>query len=461
MVAKERATARLSYLLVYGPSATLPRIMTKVTIIGAGSVEFTRNVLADLTSFTELHGDLSIALLDIDPERLGYAERAARQVVEVTGAGYPVEAFADQRPAFDGADYLVNEIQVGGYKATTTDFEVPMKYGVRQTIADTLGIGGIMRGIRTIPVVAGMGRVMAEVCPGALLLNYTNPMAMVPWGVYAGSPFTNVVGVCHSVRDTHSFLAAWSACRRRTWRSARPGSTISASCTRSATAAPARTCTRSCARSSTPTRTAWAAGSAWRSSSGSATSPPSRSEHSSEYVPWVLKREDQIERFRILVNDYIYRSDENMREYEEMKRALDAGETLELEPTSELATEIIHSIETGTPREIYGNVRNGGLIDGLPEDACVEVPCLVDKNGVQPTRMGALPPQTLALNRMFVNVVELTVRAALEESRSLVYQAALVDPNTAATLTTDEIVSMVDDLIEAHGELIPEGIRRG
>jgi alpha-galactosidase len=435
--------------------------MTKVTIIGAGSVEFTRNVMADLTSFTELHGDLSIALLDIDPERLEYAERASRQVVDVTDAGYAVEAFADQRAAFDGADYLVNEIAVGGYKATTTDFQVPMKYGVRQTIGDTLGIGGIMRGLRTIPVVAGMGHDMAEVCPGALLLNYTNPMAMVPWGVYAGSPFTNVVGVCHSVRDTHEFLAGLVGvpesdvafrtagfnhqCFVYTFRDRRTGEDLYPKLREVVAADPEGLGRR--VRVEIFKRFGYF--------------PTESSEHSSEYVPWVLRSEDQVERFRILVNDYIFRSDANIASFKEMKRALDAGETLELEPTSELATEIIHSIETGTPREVYGNVRNGGLIQGLPEDACVEVPCLVDKNGVQPTRMGVLPPQTLALNRTFLNVVDLTVRAALEQSRSLVYQAALVDPNTASTLTPDEIVAMVDDLIEAHGDLIPEGVRRG
>jgi alpha-galactosidase len=435
--------------------------MTKITIIGAGSVEFTRNILADLASFREFHGDLTISLLDIDPERLDYAERAARQVVEVASAGYRVEAFDEQRAAFEGADYLVNEIAVGGYRATTTDFEVPMKYGVRQTIADTLGIGGIMRGLRTIPVVAGMGRDMAEVCPDALLLNYTNPMAMVPWGVYAGSPFTNVVGVCHSVRDTHSFLAETVGvaesdvafrtagfnhqCFVYTFRDRRTGEDLYPKLREIVEADPEGLGRR--VRVEIFQRFGYF--------------PTESSEHSSEYVPWVLKREDQIEHFRILVNDYIYRCDENLADYEGMKRALDAGEMLPLEPTSELASEIIHSIETGTPREVYGNVRNDGLIDGLPADACVEVPCLVDKNGVQPTRMGTLPPQTLALNRTFVNVVELTVRAALEESRSLVYQAALVDPNTAATLTTGEIVSMVDDLIEAHGDLIPEGIRRG
>jgi len=155
----------------------------------------------------------------------------------------------------------------------------------------------------------------------------------------------------------------------------------------------------------------------------------------------------------------VRRSEANLEDWEQTKAALDAGQELEIEPASELASEIIYSLETGTAREIYTNVRNGGLIDGLPGNACVEVPTLVDKNGIQPTRIGALPPQCLALNRTFLNVVELTVRAALEQRRSLVYQAALLDPNTAATLTTQQIVAMCDDLIEAHGELMPEGIR--
>ncbi len=183
--------------------------MAKVTIIGAGSVEFTRNIVADLASYEELHGTLEIALHDIDEERLATAERAARRLVEQVGAGYDVAAFFDRRAAFDGADYLINEIQVGGFAATLTDFEVPKTYGVRQTIADTIGIGGIMRGLRTIPVMAAMADDMAALCPHGLLLNYTNPMAMVPWGIWAGSAFPaeRTIGVCHSVRDTHRFLA--------------------------------------------------------------------------------------------------------------------------------------------------------------------------------------------------------------------------------------------------------------
>ena len=176
--------------------------MAKVAIIGAGSVEFTRNILADLCSYEELHGTLEIALHDIDADRLATAEWAATSLVDQTNAGYGVKALHDRRAAFDGADYLINEIQVGGYAATVTDFDIPRRYGLRQTIADTIGIGGIMRGLRTIPVMVGMGDDMAEVCPHGLLLNYTNPMAMVPWGIWAGSAFPaeRTIGVCHSGR---------------------------------------------------------------------------------------------------------------------------------------------------------------------------------------------------------------------------------------------------------------------
>jgi alpha-galactosidase len=433
----------------------------RIVIIGAGSVEFTRNVVADLCSYTELHGELEIALHDIDPERLAYAERAAGSIVRRTGAGYRVAAFPERRAALEGAAYAINEIQVGGFAATVTDFEIPRRYGVRQTIADTLGIGGIMRGLRTIPVCVGIGRDMHELCPDALLLNYTNPMAMVPWGVYAGSPFTNVVGVCHSVRDTHRFLARTVGVPEEdvafrtagfnhqafvlTFRRRSTGEDLYPRLREIVEADPEGLGRR--VRVEIFRRFGYF--------------PTESSEHSSEYVPWFLHLDEEVERFRCEIDEYIRRSEENLAEWERTKRLLDAGEELEIEPTSELASEIIHSLETGTVREVYTNVRNGGLIEGLPEDACVEVPTLVDKNGVQPTRIGALPPQCLALNRTFLNVVELTVRAALEERRDLVYQAALLDPNTAATLSTERIVAMVDELIDAHGELIPEGIRRG
>src|SRR6266705_4594071 len=414
--------------------------MIRITIIGAGSVEFTHNVVADLCSFAELAGQLTIAVHDIDAERLAYAERATASIVRRTGAGHRVQASAERRPAVEGADYVINEIQVGGYRATRRDVEIPKKYGLRQTIADTIGIGGIFRGLRTIPVMVGIGNDLRELAPDALLLNYANPMAMVPWAVYEGTPFTNVVGVCHSVRDTHAFLAAAVGvpekdiafrtagfnhqCFVLRFRRRGTGEDLYPRLREVIEADPDGLGRR--VRVEIFRRFGYF--------------PTESSEHSSEYVPWFLPHDDQVERYRILVDDYLLRSDENLAEFRAMKAAIEAGEQVEVEPTSELASEVIHSMETGTPREIYGNVRNGGLIEGLPPDACVEVPCLVDKNGVQPTRIGAIPTQCLALNRTFVNVAELTVQAVVEGRRDLVYQAALVDPNTAATLTTSQIV---------------------
>ena len=436
--------------------------MRKIAIIGAGSVEFTRNILADLCSYDELHGSLQIALHDIDAERLDTAERAALQLVERAGAGYPVTAHADRAPAFEGADYLINEIQVGGYRATLTDFEIPARYGLRQTIADTIGIGGIMRGLRTMPVMIDMADEIARrSAPQALLLNYTNPMAMVPWGIWAGSSLSaeRVVGVCHSVRDTHSFLAEAVGldegdirfvtagfnhqCFVYTFEDRRTGDDLYPRLRRIVEADPDGLGRR--VRVELFRRFGYF--------------PTESSEHSSEYVPWFLHLDDQVERFRGQIDEYIGRSDENLREFAETKRALDAGEELPVELNDELASQIVRALETGAEREVYTNIRNDGFIDGLPTDACVEVPTLVGSTGVRPQRVGAIAPQCLALNRTFLNVVELTVRAVLEGSRSLVHQAALLDPNTGATLTTQQTHDMVEELLDAHGDLIAPGIR--
>jgi alpha-galactosidase len=436
--------------------------VTKVAIVGAGSVEFTRNILTDLSSYPELRGRLTFALHDIDAERLAYAERAANQVIDRLDAAHSVKAYPDRREAFDGADYVINEIQVGGFAATLRDFEIPRKYGLLQTIADTIGIGGIMRGLRTIPVMVEMGDEMAEFCPDGLLLNYTNPMAMVPWGVWAGSawPASRTIGVCHSVRDTHAFLAETVGvplervefrtagfnhqCFVYVFRDRETGEDLYPRLRQIVDEDPEGLGRR--VRVEIFKRFGYF--------------PTESSEHSVEYVPWFLHHPDQVERFRSEIDEYVRRSEDNLDTWEDLKAQLDAGEEIELDRNDELASQFILSLEAGVPMELYGNVRNEGLIDGLPTDACVEVPMRVDADGAVPERIGEVPPQCLALNRTFLNTVELTVRAAADGSRDHVYQAALLDPHTAATLTIDEIVAMVDELIEAHGELIPETIRR-
>jgi alpha-galactosidase len=431
--------------------------MPKITLIGAGSVEFTKNLLADILSFPE-SPEATIALHDIDAERLATAEAIAGYANEALKAGAIIEAHLDPRAALDGADYAVNAIQVGGYQHTRLDFDIPKRYGLRQTIGDTIGIGGIFRGLRTIPAMLRIGQDMAEVCPEAFLLNYTNPMAMVPWAVYEGTGFTNVVGVCHSVRDTHEFLARIVGVPEDEVDYITAGFNHQAFVIRFER--------RESGEDLYPLVDAAIA--ADPDGLGRRVRvelyrrfgrfPTESSEHSAEYVPWFMGRDDMIERYRIPVGEYLRRSEENLDELAEDRGRLERGEEIDIEPAHELASNIIHAIESGTPRVEYVNVRNDGLISNLPDGCCVEVPANVDRTGVHPVAVGALPPQCAALNRTFLNVVELTVRAALEGSRDLVYQAAYLDPNASANLTLDHIRSMCDELIEAHGSLLPDGI---
>ncbi|HEY2802792.1 MAG TPA: alpha-glucosidase/alpha-galactosidase [Actinomycetota bacterium] len=429
--------------------------MPRIAFIGAGSVEFTRNVLADLLTAQDLER-LTIALHDVNPERLETAEAMAHATAKAVGRDVDVEAHLERRPAVEGADYVVNEIQVGGYDATRKDFDIPKRFGLRQTIADTIGIGGIFRGLRTIPVLVGIGNDMAELCPDAWLLNYSNPMAMLPWAVYEGTPHRKVVGLCHSVRDTHHFLASVIDQREEDITFVTAGFNHQAFVLEFSLGGVDLYPRLREVVENDPELQRRVRAEIFRRFGYF---PTESSEHSAEYVPWFMRSDAEIDRFRIPVDEYIRRSDENLDEYEEIKRDLASGGPISVEPTSELASEVIHSIETGTERTVYCNVRNDGLIEGLPEECCVEVPCEIGETGIHPQAVGAMPPQLTSLNRTFLNVVELTVRAALEESRDHVYQAAMLDPNTAATLTLSQIEEMCDELIEAHGELLPAGIR--
>lgn len=430
--------------------------MVKVAFIGAGSVEFTRNVVTDLCSYPELRGRLQLSLHDIDETRLGYAEALANRISAQSGAGAEVTASADRRSAVGDADFVVNEIQVGGYAATRTDFDIPAKYGLRQTIGDTIGIGGIFRGLRTIPVLQAIGRDLAEVAPDATLLNYSNPMAMLPWAVYASTPFSRVVGLCHSVRDTHRLLAELVDVPQDEIEYVTAGFNHQAFVLtfrhegqdlyprlRSVIDADPELQRR--VRVEIFRRFGYF--------------PTESSEHSAEYVPWLMRRDDEVDRFRIPVGEYLRRSEANIDEFDETLAVLQADGDLDLTPTSEMASEYIRAQVGGDPASLYVNIRNDGRIANLPDECCVEVPATVDGEGLHPQRVGALPPQLVALNRTFLNVVELTVKAVLEGDREHVYQAALLDPNTAATLGVDDIRRMCDELLVAHGDRIPEALR--
>jgi alpha-galactosidase len=430
--------------------------MPRIAFIGAGSVEFTKNLLGDILSFPEL-AECEIALHDIDDERLAVAEQMARYTARALGADPTIEVCPDRRRALAGADHAINMIQVGGHPATLLDFRIPAAHGLRQTIGDTLGIGGIFRALRTIPVMLEIGADMAELCPDAWLLNYTNPMAMLCWATYAGSPQRRIVGLCHSVQNTTaelaalagvpfaevSFLGAGVNHQAFILRFERAGEDLYPLLDRAIERDPEL---RRRVRVEIYLRFGYF--------------PTESSEHSAEYLPWFMRSDEAIERFRVPVDEYIARSEENLELYEEMRRSLEAGEEIEIERSQEYASLIIHSVLTGRERVIYGNVRNDALIPNLPQGACVEVPCLVDRNGVQPTLVGELPPQLAALNRTFLNVCELTVRAALEGRRDHVHQAALLDPAAAAALSPDVIHTIVEELIDAHGDALPEGIRR-
>jgi alpha-galactosidase len=428
----------------------------KITFIGAGSVEFTGMLLGDILAYPELQG-ATISLHDIDPERLEVATGVARAIAADLGASPEIEGHADRRAALEDADYAINMIQVGGHTATLADLEIPAKYGLRQTIGDTLGVGGVFRALRTIPVMEGIAADMAAVCPDAWLLNYTNPMAILCQATYMGTPLKKIVGLCHSVHNTGeemaelvgvpfeevTFNAAGVNHQAFVLRFERDGEDLYPRLDAAIERDPEL---RRRVRVEIYRRMGYF--------------PTESSEHGSEYLSWFLRDEAQVERFRLWVSEYASRSEENLDEYEATKAALAGGGPLEHEePSNEYAPQIIHSIETGTPRVVYGNVRNAGLIDNLPAESCVEVPCLVDGTGVNPVRMGSLPPQLAALNRTFLNVADLTVRAALEGRPDRVRQAVLLDPNASSTLTPDAIWEMCDELTAAHGDLIPAALR--
>lgn len=429
--------------------------MPRVVFIGAGSTVFAKNLLGDILSFPELSGS-TIYLHDIDEERLRISEIVAHRVAESLDVKPSIIATTDRRQALEDADYVITMFQIGGYKpATITDFEIPRKYGLRQTIADTLGIGGIMRGLRTIPVLLDLCREMEALCPQAVLLNYVNPMAMNCWAISRTTSIRSV-GLCHSVQGTAgqlardigvpieqiNYLCAGINHMAFYLRFERDGQDLYPIIRRVASEGRVPDWNR--VRYEVLARLGYFV--------------TESSEHFSEYVPWFIKRDrpDLLERFNIPLDEYIMRCKNQIAAWEMMRGFLeDESITMAVERSNEYGAYIIHSLETGVPRVIYGNVANDNLIDNLPEGCCVEVPCLVDRNGIQPTRIGPLPPQLAAVMQTNINVQALTVEAALTGKREHIYHAAMLDPHTAAELDLDQICSLVDDLIAAHADWLP------
>jgi alpha-galactosidase len=429
--------------------------MLKITFIGAGSVTFTRELLGDLLAFDEL-ADVHIALHDIHAERLATAESMARWIDGQLGGRATITTHTDRREALDGADFAINMVQVGMHESTLLDFDIPAKYGLRQTIGDTLGIGGIFRALRTIPVLLGIGRDMAEVCPDAWLLNYTNPMSILCQAYAEGSPHKKIVGLCHSIQHTTrqmaeivdvpfddvTFLGAGVNHQAFILRFERDGEDLYPRLAQRVADDPEL---QRRVRVELYRHLGYF--------------PTESSEHSAEYVPWFLRDDALVDRFRLKVGDYIDRSQENLAEYEHIKRGLAGGEQFEIERSLEYASLIIHAMHTGRPQMIYGTVQNNGLLADLPARSAIEVPCVVDRTGVRPTPVPDYPSHLAALNRTFLNVADMTVRAALEGRRDHVLHAAMLDPATSAALSLDQTAALVDELLAAHGDRLPEGLQ--
>jgi alpha-galactosidase len=427
-----------------------------ICFIGAGSVEFTRQLLRDLMSMPELASS-RIVLHDIDQRRLDLAEAIATATVRHHRAGAEIVATIDRRRALEGADFVINMVNIGGHAATVTDFDVPERFGVRQTIADTLGVGGIFRGLRTFGFLGELAADLQAVCPDAWLLNYTNPMAMNIGYLNAVAAGVKVLGLCHSVYWTVVDLSALVG-------------------------APLDEVTF---RSAGVNHQAWLL--EWEHRGQSLYPkldaliaddeqlrrrvrvdmyrrlgfyPTETSEHSSEYVPWYLHDPAELERLRIPLRDYVGISAQNVAEVERLESSLAAGEYVEPEEeAAEYAPQVIHSMVTGTPRVIQVNTTNTGLISNLPFGAPVEVPCVIDAVGARPLYVGDLPPQCAALNRAFLNVVDLTVRAAVEERPEYIRQAMLADPATAAQLSVEQIHALADAMVTAHQKYLPAALR--
>jgi alpha-galactosidase len=434
--------------------------MPKITFIGAGSTIFAKNLLGDILSFPEL-AESMIALHDIDRSRLQTSEVVAHKIAEALDVQPIIEATTDRRAALYGADYAIGMFQIGGYKpSTVVDFEVPKKYGLRQTIGDTLGIGGIMRGLRTIPVMLEMCRDMEDFCPDVTFLNYVNPMAINCWAMSRATPI-KTVGLCHSVQGTMEQIARDIGVPIEEINYRCAGINHMAFYLKIERKTPEGVedlyprLRQVIEEERVP---------AWNRVRYEAFKRlgyfvTESSEHFAEYVPWFIKRDrpDLIETFNIPLDEYPRRCEAQIAGWNELREHLQRGDgSLEIRRSKEYASLIIHSLETGIPRVVYGNVPNRGLIDNLPQGCCVEVPCLVDKNGVQPTHIGSLPPQLAALMQTNINVQALSVEAALTGKREHIYHAAMLDPHTAAELDLEQIWSLVDDLIIAHGSWLPE-----
>lgn len=429
--------------------------MGKITFLGAGSTIFAKNVLGDCM-LTEALRDFEIALYDIDEKRLDESYNMLSTINKTLNKSRAnINKYKDRKEALRGAKYIVNAIQVGGYDpCTITDFEVPKKYGLRQTIGDTVGIGGIFRGLRTIPVMLDLAKNIEEVCPDALLLNYTNPMSMITLAMIKGTK-VKTVGLCHSVQTCASDLLSKlnmstegisykiAGINHMGWllEITKDGKDLYPEIKKRA---------KTLEKHDDMIR--------FELMKQFGYYVTESSEHNAEYLPYFIKNThpEFIEKYNIPLDEYPRRCISQIENWDKCKKDLVNNEEINHERTKEYASYIMEAIETGRPYTFGGNVLNTGLITNLPNDCCVEVTCLADKNGITPCYVGELPIQLAALNRTNVNVQLLTVEAALTRNKDYIYYAAMLDPHTSSELSIDDIKNLVDDLIKEHGDWLPK-----
>jgi alpha-galactosidase len=430
--------------------------MSRITFIGAGSTVFAKNVLGDCMFVPALNG-FEFALHDIDETRLKDSEQMLLNLARKYNSTIKVKAYLDRKEALRGAKYVINAVQIGGYEPSTViDFDIPKKYGLRQTIADTIGIGGLFRSLRTIPVMLDFAKDIEEVCPDAWLLNYTNPMASLT-GAMLRHTNVKTVGLCHSVQvcTDHLFKSlemdptgveekiaginhmAWLLEVKKDGKDLYPE-------------------IKKRAKEKQKTKHDDMVRFELMDKFGYYVTESS--EHNAEYHPYFIKSRypELVDRFNIPLDEYPHRCVNQIERWESMREEMVNNTQLTHERSHEYGSYIIEAMETNVPFKFGGNVMNTGrLISNLPENACVEVPCVVDRSGIMPCYVGDLPEQLAALNRTNINTQLLTIEAAITLKKEHIYQAALLDPHTNSELSMDDTIAMCDELIEAHGDWLP------
>ncbi len=448
--------------------------MTKLTIIGAGSTVFTKNIVVDLLTIKQFKS-IEIALMDIDQNRLLKTKEVLEIIAKKMGATPKISLHTNRRESLLDADFVQTTIQVGGYRPSTViDFEIPKKFGLNQTIADTLGIGGIMRSLRTIPVLLNIAEDIEQVCPNALWMQYVNPMCTNMIAINKVFPNIRNIGLCHSVQGTAEMLAEdlqeninniSYQCAGinhmaffQKFEKISTGEDLYPKLKRLADQI------LSDKKISSRTKKQEYPGRnlhekvRYEILKRFGFFVTESSEHFAEYVPWFIKpnKEELIEKYKIPVDEYILRCEYYCELWNELDKDISIITNKAIKRSHEYASYIIDAIVNNNKFTVYGNVMNNGLIENLPSNCCVEVPCIVDNKGFYPQKIGRLPEQLSALMRTNINVQILTAEAALTKKREHIYHAAMLDPLTASHLSIDEIYALTDEMLEAHSDYLPE-----